>query len=76
VWLATERFDPISSTTWQGVGVRPDVEVQAEWESSHLKRSGAGGSIETLLGIADSACANLKRNISPALLRLCYHVTV
>ena len=33
VWLATERFDPIRShANWQGVGVRPDVEVRAEWD--------------------------------------------
>jgi C-terminal processing protease CtpA/Prc len=32
-WIATERFDPIKSHTgWQGRGVRPDVEVIAEWD--------------------------------------------
>jgi C-terminal processing protease CtpA/Prc len=32
-WIATERFDPISShADWQGRGVRPNVEVRAEWD--------------------------------------------
>ena len=32
-WIATERFDPISShADWQGRGVRPDVEVHAAWD--------------------------------------------
>jgi carboxyl-terminal processing protease len=32
-WIAEERFDPINShTNWQGQGVRPDVEVLAEWD--------------------------------------------
>lgn len=32
-WIATERFDPISShADWQGIGVQPDVEVSADWD--------------------------------------------
>ena len=33
IWIAKERFEPVNSRTgWQGTGVRPDVEVLAEWD--------------------------------------------
>lgn len=33
IWIAKERFEPVNSHTgWQGIGVRPDIEVLAEWD--------------------------------------------
>ena len=34
VWIAQESFDPAQShTNWEGVGVEPDVEVHADWDT-------------------------------------------
>lgn len=41
-WIATERFDPIRShADWQGRGVQPDVDVQAEWDEFTFERDPA-----------------------------------
>jgi C-terminal processing protease CtpA/Prc len=34
LWIAEERFVPaVSLAGWEGIGVRPDVEVIAPWHS-------------------------------------------
>ena len=34
VWIAQERFDPAEShANWEGVGVAPDVEAHADWDT-------------------------------------------
>jgi carboxyl-terminal processing protease len=41
-WIANESFDPIKShINWQGRGVRPDVEVLAEWDQFNFENDPA-----------------------------------
>jgi carboxyl-terminal processing protease len=51
VWIAQERFDPLySHRDWRKGGIRPDVEVDADWDTFRFSNDPAIAAAVKLLG--------------------------
>ena len=51
LWIAAERFDPrVSHANWENQGVKPDVEVLAEWDTFTFADDPAVAAAVRLLG--------------------------
>jgi hypothetical protein len=51
VWIAEERFDPLySDTDWEALGISPDVEVIADWDTFTFETDPGVAAALVLLG--------------------------
>jgi carboxyl-terminal processing protease len=49
-WIAQERFDPINShADWKRQGIKPDVELYADWDTFTFENDPAVAKAVTLL---------------------------